>query len=187
MASISQVSICNSALAQLGASPINSLSQGTTTSTLCNTFFDLARTKTLNLHTWNFSVARIELAPDAKKPLYEFEYQFTLPADYIRFLDSYQSDWRLEGRKILSNSSTCYIKYVRDVEDVSSWSAGFVDTMIAQLRLDLSYPLTKNPVEQSAAMQNYEMVLRRSKYLDASEDITDNLFQQTSPLLAVRY
>lgn len=187
MSTISQVSVCNSALSQLGANQINSLTEGTIEANLCLQFFDIARTTVLYMHPWNFAITRIELAPDVTKPVYEFEYQFTLPADCLRVLQVYTDlDYRIEGRRILTNSKTCLLKYIRDVADVSTWSMGFVNTMIARMRVDLCYPLTKSPAEQAAAINNMERAMMQSKYIDASEDISDNFGQGDNSLITAR-
>jgi len=54
------------------------------------------------------------LPADTEAPAWGFTKQFTLPADCLRLLRifDYESDHLVEGRKILSNSSTMKILYI---------------------------------------------------------------------------
>lgn len=59
----SDVEICNSALAKLGAESITSLSDTTRRAVLCNRQYDKIRKKMLRMHPWNFAIKRVWLSP----------------------------------------------------------------------------------------------------------------------------
>lgn len=182
-----QVEICNIALSQLGANLINSLDERGTEQTLIKAFWDTARVSLLNTHPWNFAIKRVELARDLGIPTYEFKYQFTLPPDCLRVLQVYRDgDYRLEGRKIITNSTTCLIKYVGDITDTSIWSASFVAAMAARVRFDLAYPITKDSNQVAIAKSLLDSQLQQSRQIDGSEDYSDPLGQFASALVAVR-
>lgn len=136
---ITAISVCNTALAQLGGNLINSFTEGTTEATLCNTFWEQTRLTLLTQHPWNFAIERVELARNVGSPIFGYQYSFTLPTNCLRVLEvDLDGDYKIEGRKILTDRTTCKIKYVKDVTDVSTWSKGFVHTMTAAMRAHLA-------------------------------------------------
>ncbi len=188
MASTSAVSICNVALTQLGANQIHSLEDGGAQATSCSIFYENARLSCLARHPWNFAIRRVELPQDATGPLYQFKYQYTLPADCLRVL-TLDGDpaYKAEGRKLLSDLPTCRLKYIADISDCSQWSAGFIDYLTARLRLDLAYVITKDGNQISTAKSLLDAAFAAAKVVDASEDISDNFGQFDSSLITVRF
>lgn len=187
MASISAVSICNVALAQLGANPIHSLQDAQTEAVLCSTFYPQARTYCLSRHPWNFAIKRIELPADADIPLFQFKRQYTLPADCLRILTvDGDSFYKAEGRKLLSHRESCFLKYVADTEDTSLWSQGFIDYLTAKLRAQLAYPVTRDAGQVTVAEQLLVLAFTAAKGVDASEDFADDFGQFDNSFVNVR-
>lgn len=185
---ISSISICNVALSQLGANLINSFSEGSTEAVLCNTFYEQARILLLSQHPWNFAIARIEIAPDVTAPIFHYEYQFTLPSNCIRILQVYNNDdYKIEGRKILTNTNQCFIKYVSDSTDVSTWSHGFINSLTALLHFNLSYPITKNAGEVATSRELFERAFTEARAVDASQDIEDPFLGGPGSLISARF
>lgn len=183
----STVSICNVALASLGANLINSLDEQTNEATLCNATWDNARRSTLRAHPWNFSIKRLELAPDTNAPVWGFKYSFTLPADLLRLIQVKDGiEYKVEGRKILSDNNVCFIKYVYDNEDVTSWDDMFKDLMAVRMKMELAYGVTKSSSQFDASVQLYAHKLRETKFIDSSEDIEDEIGQFDHNLIGVR-
>ena len=79
MASV--VDICNSALNQIGASNIISLTEDSKSARILNQRYDFVRDAVFRAHPWNPLITRVVLAPDATAPAFEFTNQFTLPTD----------------------------------------------------------------------------------------------------------
>ena len=83
----SPAAICNIALSLLNQAPIANIDQPSTPNEeLCKTFYAQERRALLRGHSWNFAIKRAELASDAQAPLFGFSEQYTLPADFLRFL-----------------------------------------------------------------------------------------------------
>lgn len=184
---ITAISLCNTALAQLGGNLINSFTEGTTEATLCNTFWDQTRLTLLTQHPWNFAVERVELARNATAPVFGYQYSFTLPTTCLRVLEvDLDGDYKIEGRKILTDRTTCKIKFVKDITDVSTWSKGFVHAMTAAMRSHLAYPITKSSQEVSTAIALFEQALVEAKAIDASEDIADQYGRYDNTLITAR-
>lgn len=188
MATTSAVSICNNALAQLGANAIHSLQDESHEAAYCATFYEHARRSCLEKHAWNFAILRVELPPNAAKPLFQYTYQFTLPADCLRILTvNDDPKYNSEGRRIVTDRSTCFLKYVADVADSSTWSQGFIDFLTARMRFDLAYPITKSADQQSIAQSLMERALQQARLIDSSEDIMDDFGPYGSSLISARY
>ena len=73
--------ICNSALNQLGASNILSLTEDSKAARICNQRYEFIRDSVFRAHPWKALTRRATLAPDATKPAFEFDNAFTLPTD----------------------------------------------------------------------------------------------------------
>jgi hypothetical protein len=169
MASI--VDICNSALNQLGASTILSLTEDSKNARLCNARYASVRDAVFRSHTWNCLQKRASLASDVATPSWGFEKQFTLPSDCLRLITILDSsyDYRVEGRKIVSNLDSMKILYVARVEDPNEYDELLKETISAALAADIAYAITSsNPV--ATQMYNlYQTKLKDARFVDATE------------------
>jgi hypothetical protein len=86
------VSICNSALIKLGASPIQNLLEDSKEARLCNLQFEKIRNSVLRSSPWSFAMRRAELTPVTGATL-EFGSQnvFQLPSDCLRVVKMYEN------------------------------------------------------------------------------------------------
>jgi len=169
MASV--VDICNGALNQLGASTIISLTEDSKNARLCNARYTQVRDSLFRSHPWNCLQKRIQLASDTATPAWGFSYQFTLPADCLRVLriEDYDSDYKIEGRKIVSNISSVKVLYIARIEDPNQYDEILRETLSAALGADIAYAITSsNPVAQN--MYNlFQEKLREARFVDATE------------------
>tara|TARA_R110000822_G_scaffold6141_1_gene25680 strand:+ start:3080 stop:3661 length:582 start_codon:yes stop_codon:yes gene_type:complete len=169
MASI--VDICNGALNQLGASTIISLTEDSKNARLCNARYIQVRDSLFRSHPWNCLQKRIQLASDTATPAWGFSYQFTLPADCLRVLriEDYDSDYKIEGRKVVSNVDTMKILYVARIEDPNEYDEILRETLTAALGADIGYAITSsNPVTQNM-YKLFQEKLREARFVDATE------------------
>lgn len=187
MSTSSVVNICNMAVVSLGGSPITSLTDGTVESLLCNTIWNNARRATLRAHYWNFATKRTQLAVEVTTPTYGYKYSFPLPSDCLRVIEVLDDrDYKVERKRILTNSPICYIKYIFDNEDIGQWDDSFIDLLVARLRVDLAFGITRSNSTVETAEKIYQMKLRIAKGVDASEDIPDPFGLEESALIGVR-
>ena len=144
MASV--VQICNSALNQLGAASITALTDNSKNARLCNERYNTVRDSVFRSHPWNSLIKRIQLAQNTATPVYGFSYQFNLPSDCLRVLtiDAYNSDFKVEGRKILCNESSIKLIYVSQVTDPNEMDVLLRETIAAALAADIAYAITAN-------------------------------------------
>lgn len=181
------VGICNIALGNLGANLISSLTETTTEATLCNVHWDNVRRATLSLHPWNFAIKRQQLTALSTKPAFGYSYAFQLPSDNLRVLRvEGDGDYKVEGQTILTNSNDCFLKYVFDNVDVTSWTDSFSDLVASRLQVELAYGITKSTSQKEQATSMYEYKLAVARNIDSQQDIEDPLSQFESSLISVR-
>lgn len=169
MASV--VDICNGALNQLGASTIISLTEDSKNARLCNARYTQVRDSLFRSHPWNCLQKRVQLASDTATPAWGFSYQFTLPADCLRVLriEDYDSDYKIEGRKIVSNVSSMKILYIARIEDPNEYDEILRETLSSALGADIAYAITSsNPVTQNMYTL-FQNKLREARFVDATE------------------
>tara|TARA_R110002012_G_scaffold8414_3_gene38896 strand:+ start:3527 stop:4108 length:582 start_codon:yes stop_codon:yes gene_type:complete len=169
MASV--VDICNGALNQLGASTILSLTEDSKNARLCNARFTQVRDSIFRSHPWNCLQKRVQLAADTETPAWGFTKQYTLPADCLRLLTilDYDSDYKVEGRKILTDNSSLKILYIGRIEDPNEYDELLRETLSAALAADIAYAITSsNPL--TANMYNLlRDKLREARFVDSTE------------------
>ncbi len=169
MASV--VDICNGALNQLGASTILSLTEDSKNARLCNSRYTQVRDALFRTHPWNCLQTRLELAASSDSPAWGFTYAYTLPANCLRLLRvlDYDSNYKVEGRKILSNASTMKILYIARITDPNEYDELLRETLSAALGADIAYAVTSNNTTSQNMIVSYQEKLRDARFVDSTE------------------
>jgi len=172
MASV--VDICNSALNQIGASNIISLTEDSKAARICNQRYNFVRDSVFRSHPWNCLTTRIAITPDTAAPAFEFTKQFTLPTDpfCLRVLALSDTDilYKIEGRKLLCNESTIEMIYIGRVEDGNQYDLLLIEALAAAMAADLAYPLVGSSSLGANMYQLYQNKLTEARFVDATED-----------------
>lgn len=176
MASI--VGICNRALQKLGATRISSITQDSVSARACNNAYDIVRDAELRAHSWNFAITRAGIAADSATPEYGYDYQYTLPPDCLRLLPNdrtegaYSTDYKVEGRKILTNDSApLYIRYIARVTDTVQYDSLFVEALACRLAIEMCEELTQSNSKRQLATEEYKAAIRESRKINAFENV----------------
>jgi len=174
MASV--VQICNSALNQLGASSITALTEDSKNARICNERYETIRDAVYRSHPWNCLVKRVQLAQDSDTPAWGFTYQYTLPSDCLRVLQirDYNSDYKIEGRKLLIDESDVYLIYLTIETDVNQLDILLRETISAGLAQDIAYAITSNLQVTKLMAEKYQAKLSEARHTDASEGYNTN-------------
>jgi|TARA_B100000029_G_scaffold116287_1_gene109076 hypothetical protein len=169
MASV--VDICNGALNQLGASTILSLTEDSKNARLCNSRYTQVRDSIFRSHPWNCLQKRVELAADTDAPAWGFSYAYTLPADCLRLLRilDYDSNYKVEGRKILSNTSTMKILYIGRITDPNEYDELLRETLSAALGADIAFAVTSNNQTATNMYNLFQDKLKDARFVDSTE------------------
>jgi len=169
MASV--VDICNGALNQLGASTILTLTEDSKNARLCNARFTQVRDSIFRSHPWKKKKKRVQLAADTETPAWGFTTQFTLPADCLRVLTilDYDADYKIEGRKILTDNSTMKILYISRVTDPNEYDELLRETLSAALAADIAYAVTSSNPTASNMYKLFQDKLKEARFVDSTE------------------
>ena len=167
----STVDICNGALNQLGATTILSLTEDSKNARLCNSRYTQVRDGLFRTHPWNCLQKRVELAADTTAPAWGFSYAYTLPADCLRLLKilDYDSNYKVEGRKILSNTSSMKILYVSRVTDPNEYDELLRETLSASLAADIAFAVTSNNTTATNMYNLFQDKLKDARFVDSTE------------------
>jgi hypothetical protein len=175
MASV--VGICNGALNQLGATTILSLTEDSKNARLCNARYSEVRDAVFRSHPWNCLQKRVELPSIYYSYLLgDFQFQYDLPGDCLRLLRilEYDSDHKVEGRSILSNSETMKILYISRVTDPNQYDELLRETLSSALGADIAYAITSNNTTSQNMIVSYQEKLRDARFVDSTEGYNVN-------------
>jgi hypothetical protein len=180
----SEVSICNRALAMLGANTITSLTDGSTEANVCNAVYADARDTILRAYPWSCAIQRATLAQLTTAPVWGFDKAYSLPNDpyCIAVLDMKElTSYRVEGRTLVCNTDTATIKFVARITDAGQFDPSFVFALATRIAAEISYALTQN-----RSLSNDMWAMSSTAIMDASiydgsevgsEDIIANVLE----------
>jgi len=175
----SDVDICNSALNMIGASNIISLTEDSRAARVCNQRYEFVRDAVFRAHPWNCLISRVEVSADATAPAFEFEYAHTLPTDpyCLRVLRPQDPDsvFKIEGRKLLANSTPFKFIYISRVTDPNEYDQLLIEALAARLAADISYALVNSATLTQNLFAIYEAKLSEARFVDATEGTPDNV------------
>ena len=196
----SVVDICNEAMDLLGAATITSLTENSKEARLCNRRYETVRDHVLRAHPWNCAITRKTLAKDTDAPAFGFNSQFTLPTDpyCLRVLSFWNSNvdnelaaydsnvmFKVEGRKVLTNESTCKITYIARLTDSEQFDTLLSSAIAHRLAGETAYAITGSNNLSQGILALYESRLKEARTMDAMEGHPDQI--QADDFLNVRY
>lgn len=179
---LSEVAICNQALARVGSSEfINSLDEPTTEARACKVLYADARDAVLVAGPWPFATRRALLAEIAGSgvPPYAgtetgWAFRYALPADClvarevwagernplapIPFATGYGST----GRVLLADVANAQLEYTAVVVTPAAFDPGFTDALAWRLAGDLALSLQARPDFEPLCRARYEAALSRA-------------------------
>lgn len=162
MAALNETTILNMALGRIGAKRINDFTNDNESGTPivhCRLHYTQTRDALLRSHWWRFARDRKQLSQNAAytadTTTFEWTYAYDLPNDYLReWLPPWDDNgevwgrtrysYSLEGKQLLSNQTTMYLRYVRQVTDVSEFDPLFVEVLVLELALKMVMPLSQD-------------------------------------------
>lgn len=178
---VSTTSICNMALAYLGQEPINSIDDGDKKAKMCKLFFQQVIDDTLRKFPFSCAVERKQLAQSINSPVYGFDYAYPLPSNpkCIRLLEVKSSEndkpvYRVESGKILTDETDCYIKYIKQLKDVSEFDSSLITVIEYGLAAKLAIVLLDNINLKQMAVQEYQAALSNAGLNDCLSDYNDS-------------
>lgn len=166
---MNSIDICNQALLRIGAAEIASLTEQAQEAMYCSRFYGLVRQASLRQFPWNFAAVVEELAQLAEDPG-DWEYAYQLPAGCLRVLGLVEAvPFEVRGRRVVTDSETCTLRYTSDIEDVNQWDPLFADAVAYRLAAELAMPITGKPALAQAMGQQADQAFARARQADCQE------------------
>lgn len=168
------VSICSNALLMLGAQTINDLEENTDRARLAANLYPSVRDSMLRSHPWNCCIKRELLAPLVDKPAFGWQFQFSLPGDYLRVINvttgGYPIHYGIEGQKILADAASIELLFVFRNETEATWDSALVEIMTLAMAAKMAYAITSSTSEKQARENELEFALRKARAVDGQEE-----------------
>lgn len=177
----SNIGIVNSALLKVGASKtIVSLTDDTPNAIKANALFDILRDALVRSGAWNFATKRVKLAQSTTVPVYEYDFGYPLPSDWLRTLQVHDNDagsgaveYRMEDGSILSSATELWLLYINRVTDPNVMTADFRELLALKLAVELAIPVANSKSLRTVLLQEFRRERRTVKTASAIEDFVD--------------
>lgn len=170
MASVIQVA--NRALTKLGSGRITSLSDDVKAARSINSCFEDIRDDELRVNRWQFAMKRVSLAALASAPEFGFNYQYALPADFLRLdmindeypsavMDNYigaeTQEYMVEGNLILTDiQAPLKLRYIARITDPNQWDVNFREMVASRIAMEICEDLTQSDTKKNSAAKDYD-------------------------------
>ena len=181
----SKVAICNRALNSLGVKQrIASLTEDSEAARKCALVIDDCIDETIRAYNWNCATHRAALARSAVAPAFGYAYKYALPAGpdppyCLRVIsvedEDETSDYKIEGRFLLTDETTCKILYLKRVEDVNDLDVLCRSAIAARIAAEIAYSLTNSNTLQEAMWTLYGGKIQEATEIDAQEGTAGKL------------
>jgi len=112
------------------------------------------------MHHWNFATGRALLSASVTAPLFEYTFDYPLPADYLKMREynsvpvnsgnyiwwegQWVSRYVIEGLSLLSNDTPVYILYTKRVIDPNIYDALFYQVLTTWMASKLANAIPKD-------------------------------------------
>lgn len=181
------VSICSNALLMLGANTINSFDDDSDRARIASNLWPSFVDSILRKHYWNCAKQQVILSPDETAPAFDWDYQFTLPSDWVRTLQvgkaGLPDDFEQVGRKLLMATNVLYLTYISN--DVTQYDSELVNVLELGMAARMAYAITQSAALQELKIKEYMDALRSAKAIDGQDEPPTEF--PDSPLLAARF
>lgn len=171
---MSAVDICNGALGLLGQGTITDLKEGGTKASLCERRYPVARDAVLQMHPWNFALARAALPASSDAPPFGFQAAFPLPTDCLQVLALHDAGlgepWAVEGRRILvDRTGPLRIRYIARITDTALFPPLFREGLELWMAAQMASALTDGQSRRDALFRQFRTLLAEARATDAQE------------------
>ena len=161
MAAVSPPIICNKALNLLRAKRISSLTDDSVNARLCNDIYYLTLEALLMEYPWSFAQKRVALATVDETPAFTDDLMtivYQKPTDLLKvnFVNQQEAIFKIEGDKILSDTSSLKIKYTYRNTNPQSYNPDFITAFATLLASEMAYAITNSRTLTEDLVKIYE-------------------------------
>jgi len=178
----SQTDIANIALQSIGASTITAFTDGTKNANKVSQLYEHYRDALLRAYHWKFATKRKKLARSSNTPVFEFDYQYPLPNDYVRLIAVYDNDAGLgsvryklgydedDTKVIWCSSDEVWITYVANITSVQNFDPTFRMALAYKLAVTLAVSIAESRSLSDDMRRDYKDTIRQARSYGALED-----------------
>lgn len=175
------VEICNLAMDHLNEKDNigNIVTPETDNEKLCARHYHVVLEYVLRNYVWNFAKARAVIMRDAlNTPPFDYSDAYILPNDFIRLLNfnDYESligvNYDVVGNHLLlnnENNPSVNLRYIRRVDDVKMFDAGFVHLFSLYLALNMAFKKTGKQTLMDRLAKQIELAEAKIISIDGQE------------------
>ncbi len=182
MSLATQLGICNQALVKVGANIIQDITENTRTAQILNSIYNQVRDEVLRDHPWRFATKRVVLQPNGQVPLFDFQFTYDLPNDFLRIIEIFP-DWQRfirEGNQILADDTSASVvnapaqggfclRYIWMNYSESNWPQDFANAFAIKLAFYISYSLTQSLALKQDLQKDYERCMAEVRFTSGTE------------------
>ena len=173
---MTDIQICNLALARLGDSRITALTDATAQAQYCSLFYTQTVEELQAEFDWQFCRKQFSLTTGTA-PLTGYSTQYALPADFIRAIRLGNIDasenfgtWEIVGTNLHTNlTSPVALDYIANVTTTTSFPAIFVEALSMKLAAVLAMPLTGSKDLFKQCVELYAGTIGKPAFFQATE------------------
>ncbi len=177
---LSDIALCSRALIKIGASPIQSFTDGTAESEISGALYDHTRDALLSAYAWSFATAQTQLNQFAEAPIADYQYAYALPNDFLRALSAGGAgrgrglNYRLSGNALHTDASEVILTYIFRPEE-QAFPPYFDQAIIARLAGEFTIPITENTSRSQTMLTIAEREYERARQIDAQQDTPNRI------------
>jgi hypothetical protein len=175
---MTDVQICNLALARLGDARITALTDATAQAQYCSLFYTQTVKELQSDFDWQFCRKQVNLT-SGTPPLTGYSVQYALPVDFIRAIRLGNIDasenfgtWEIVGTNLHTNlTSPVALDYIANITTTTSFPAIFTEILSIKLAAVLAMPLTGSKDLFAQLAEVYGATLQKPAFLNATERV----------------
>ena len=188
-----KITICNKALNLIGEEGINSLNDNSLQATACKNNYDLALQTILEEGVWTFATTEAPLVRvETDEYSEEQKYVYSLPANCVLISEVYKKgdrkhapnklDWDIRYIPSKNNKyivcdadEDVYIEYTYNNSNINTYSASFINALIARLAYQICMYVTKDIEKTNMMLAYYEKLMADAMRKNYNEDGEDKI------------
>ena len=171
------VSLCNLALAALGAKSITALTEDSVAARECSRVYAHARDSETRAHSWGFARTQVQVAADSTNPIFGAARRYLKPSDCLRILPTEgqgasdtQDDFATYGRYIhTDHSSPINLIYLKRVTDENEFDQLFADLLVKRIAKDIAEKVTQSNTKKKKATEDYDAAKKEARRINSFE------------------
>ena len=188
--------ICSMAMSLLKRNAVASLDDTTVEASACNVWYPILRDQLLELYAWTFAVKRVQLQQAAASPVYQYCYEYPLPADCLMPLEAragivgmdntdpvtieQEFTWIVEGGSIITDAEVVFLKYSARLDESGMFTPSFSLSLAYRIAGTLAYSMTGNDKLAAMLLSASDSEARRAEARDARKGTEEPFPQQDS-------